>query len=105
MGNYGGQIYMVNTDTSDNFCITLLPPAGASFSGSSAEWILEAPNGGFPNTELPAFTPVEFTSAVACNSSATSHAQDGNYVNIVNGNQTLTSATPGDDAVTIGFIG
>jgi hypothetical protein len=46
-----------------------------------------------------------FTPAVACNNSAFGNAQNGDYVNIVNGNQTLTAVSLGNDSVTIYFIG
>jgi Peptidase A4 family len=69
VANYtAAQIYFANNDTGQHFSITLLPPEGVSFNGSSAEWIMEAP-GDNPNT-LPLFTPVEFTTAWCCGGSS-----------------------------------
>jgi hypothetical protein len=52
---------------------SVLPvPSGAHFSGGSAEWIVEAPDGGEwgtsgePASSLPAFTAVAFNDTVAC---------------------------------------
>ena len=103
--NTAGQLYLANQTTGENFTITLVPPTGASFNGTDAEWIMEAPDGGEPFSALPAFTPVQFTTALACNSSVVGNPQNGDYVNVVNGSQTLTSVVLGNDAVTIYFIG
>jgi Peptidase A4 family len=81
------------------------PPTGATFNGSDAEWIMEAPDGGEPFSALPSFSPVQFTTALACNNSTIANPLNGDYVNVVNGNQTLTEAVLGNDAVTIYFIG
>jgi hypothetical protein len=40
-------------------------PPGASFNGSSAEWIMENPNGGWPTSSLAQFTQVFFNNAFA----------------------------------------
>jgi hypothetical protein len=103
--NTAGQLYLANDTTGDHFSITLAPPTGASFNGSNAEWIMEAPDGGEPFAALPSFSPVRFTSAAACNNSATDNPLNGDFVNVVNGNQTLTAVALGNDAVTIDFIG
>jgi hypothetical protein len=103
--NTAGQLYLANDSTGENFSITLAPPTGASFNGTDAEWIMEAPDGGEPFSALPSFTPVVFTSALACNNSVVGNPQTGDYVNIFNGNQQLTSVTLGNDSVTIYFIG
>lgn len=66
-----GYVSFVNHTTGSNFSITLTPPANATFSGNCIEWIMEAPNGGYPTVALPAFTPVRFTSA-------TGHDTNGN---------------------------
>jgi hypothetical protein len=108
--NTAGYLYLANETTGENFSITLAPPTGASFNGSSAEWIMEAPNGGEPLTSLPSFSPVEFTTALACNSSVIANPQNGDYVNIVDPFSPpfpplLTSVTLGNDTVTIDFTG
>ena len=69
----GGGVWMANETTGVYGPRTLLPvPSGADFSGGSAEWIVEAPDGGEwgtsggPQSSLPAFTPVAFDATVAC---------------------------------------
>ena len=59
-----GNILFFNFTTGHHFGITLAPPKNATFSGNTAEWIMEAPDGGIPISSLPAFTPVVFTDAV-----------------------------------------
>jgi hypothetical protein len=104
--NTAGQIYLANESTGQNFSITLAPPTGATFNGSDAEWIMEAPDGGEPTSSLPSFSPVQFTTALACNNSVVGNPENGDYVNVVNNNgQTLTSVSLGNDSVTIDFIG
>jgi Peptidase A4 family len=103
--NTAGQLYLANDSTGENFSITLAPPTDATFNGSDAEWIMEAPDGGEPFSALPSFSPVQFTTALACNNSTIANPLNGDYVNVVNGNQTLTEAVLGNDAVTIYFIG
>jgi hypothetical protein len=48
-----GEVLFGNTTRGQYFSIVLAPPPGASFSGSSAEWIVEAPGAGEPGTSLP----------------------------------------------------
>ncbi|MBB2890638.1 G1 family glutamic endopeptidase [Flexivirga oryzae] len=60
-----GFIMFGNVTRGHYFNITLDPPPGATMSGNSVEWIMEAPNSGEPDTSLPAFTPVDFSSAIA----------------------------------------
>ena len=103
--NTAGLLYLANDTTGEYFSITLTPPTDASFSGSSAEWIMEAPNGGTPASSLPSFNPVQFTPAVACNKSVLANPQNGDYVNIIGFGQQLTSVTLGNDTVTIDFTG
>jgi Peptidase A4 family len=52
-----GLLYMLNVTTNQHFSITLEPPTGAAFNGSSMEWIMEAPDGGEPVSSLPKFSP------------------------------------------------
>ena len=106
--NTAGQIYFANNDTAQYFSITLAPPPGASFSGQSVEWIMEAPDGGEPTSSLPRFSPVVFTSAVACGANNTSaNPASGDILNITNaaGSVTLTLTTVGTDEATVTFIG
>jgi hypothetical protein len=105
--NTAGQLYFANDRTGQHFSITLVPPPGAAMSGNSIEWIMEAPDGGYPTAALPKFTPVNFTSAIGCSpdGKTVGNPQTGDSVNIVNGSQTLTSVTLGNDTVTIDFQG
>ena len=105
--NTAGSIYFANEATGQHFSITLAPPPGATFKGNSIEWIMEAPDGGEPESSLPKFTPVTFTSAIGCNASGgTGNPQTGDTANVENSSgKVLTSVTTGSDTVTINFIG
>jgi len=105
-----GQIYFANDTTGEHFSVTLAPPPGATFDGNSLEWIMEAPDTGYPVAALPSFTPVQFSGAFGCTANSTvGDPQNGDTWNIVNNNvnpaQTLTSVTLGSGSVTIDFIG
>ncbi len=100
-----GQVYFANETTGLHFSITLAPPPGATFSGSSAEWIMEAPDGGEPATSLPIFTPLTFTSAICCGPGTAGNASAGDTYNIVGFRTVLTSVTLGLDSVTIDYAG
>ena len=106
-GNTSGLISFANDNTGQHFSITLAPPPGANFNGQSCEWIMEAPDGGEPKSSLPRFTPVTFTSALACGpNNATTNPQSGDVLNIETpGGTILTSTTTGTDTATISFIG
>jgi peptidase A4-like protein len=105
VGNTAGQLYLANDTTGEHFSITLAPPTGASFNGKDAEWIMEAPDGGEPTASLPSFSPVHFTTALACNSSTIANPQNGDYVNIIGFGKQLTSVALGNDSITIDFTG
>ena len=101
-----GQVSFANEATGQHFSITLAPPPGATFSGSSAEWIMEAPDGGEPATSLPIFTPLTFTSAICCSPNGTTgNPSAGDTYNIVGFRKVLTSVTLGLDTVTIDYAG
>lgn len=102
-----GMLHFNNQTTGQRFAVTLAPPAGATFSGETVEWIMEAPGQGEPGTALPSFTNVNFTGAFGCNAadSVVANPNNGDTVNILNGATTLTSVSVADDAVTISFIG
>jgi len=106
-GSTSGSISFANDTTGQHFSITLAPPPGANFNGQSCEWIMEAPDGGEPVSSLPKFTPVTFTSALACGpNGATTNPQIGDLLNIQTaGGKLLTSTTVGNDTATITFIG
>ncbi len=104
--NTAGSIVFVNRATGQKFSITLAPPPGASFSGSSVEWIMEAPNGGEPAISLPAFTPIVFNPAYAFDSHNQVYAPSTGFpVNMFRGPQVLTFVASAGEQVTINFIG
>jgi Peptidase A4 family len=103
-----GYVCFANETTGHHFSTTMSPPEGATFSGNTAEWIMEAPDGGEPVSSLPEFTPVVFTSAICCGPDQTygnPASASGNIFNIVGFNTTLTSVTTGQDTVTIDYAG
>jgi hypothetical protein len=106
-GTTSGSISFANNRTGQHFSITLAPPPGANFNGQSCEWIMEAPDGGEPTSSLPRFTPVTFTSALACGpNNAFANPATGDIMNIATtGGKKLTSTTVGTDTTTITFVG
>jgi hypothetical protein len=107
VGTTAGMINFSNQTTGQRFGVTLAPPSGATFSGETVEWIMEAPDGGIPTSSLPKFGTVNFTSALGCSAGqkVVANPKNGDTVNVVNGAKTLTSTSIGDDAVTISFTG
>ena len=89
-----GEIIFGNTTRGSYFIIVLAPPPGASFSGNSVEWILEAPNTGEPGTSLPRFSPVVFSTAFGSGSpSGSADPAKGDTTNILGFGAILTSVT------------
>ncbi len=107
VGTTAGMINFSNQTTGQRFSVTLAPPSGATFSGETVEWIMEAPDGGVPTSSLPGFSAVNFTSAFGCNAGdkVIANPQNGDIVNVLSGTKTLTSTTLASDAVTISFTG
>ncbi len=111
LNGVAGQINFANETTGKHISMTLVPPPGATFDGNSAEWIMEAPDGGEPISSLPRFTPVNFTSAFACSADGRTvgNPQGGDTWTVVNFSanppKTLTAETLGNDAVTVTFAG
>ena len=104
--NTAGQISFGNVTTGQNFSITLQPPPTSQFDGKCVEWIMEAPGTGEPGTSLPKFSTVNFTSAAGCAAGGVvGNPQNAQIWNIVGNGKTLTSASVGNDAVTITFTG
>ena len=99
-----GNIYFANFTTGQHFGITLVPPPNATFSGNTAEWIMEAPDGGIPISSLPTFTPVVFTDAVCCGpNDRAGDPADGDIWNIAGYGKTITSTTGGLNTATIDY--
>jgi Peptidase A4 family len=87
-----GEVLFGNTTRGHYFSIVLAPPPGASFSGNSAEWIMEAPNAGEPGTSLPRFSPVVFSTAFASAAAGGSgDPANGDTNNIIGFGSILTS--------------
>ena len=96
-GHTAGDVFFANFTTGQRFSITLAPPPLATFSGISAEWIMEAPDGGVPASSLPTFSPVVFTDAFCCDANQmTGNPAVGDIWNVVGFGKTLTSVTVGD---------
>lgn len=103
-----GSIYISNVTTGKYCSLTLAPPSGATFSGNTVEWILEDPDEGeYSNTALAKFTPVEFTSAMACTASGSiNNPENDDTCNIETlGGKVLTKVALGNYTVSIDFIG
>jgi hypothetical protein len=101
-----GYIYLANEATGQHFSITLAPPPGATFAGNTVEWVMESPDGGEPESALPKFTPVNFTSAIACGPAGFGNPLNGDTVNVeTDTGKVITSVTLASYAVTIDFIG
>lgn len=99
-----GLVMFGNVDRGHYFDIVIDPPPGASMSGNSVEWIMEAPNSGEPGTSLPRFTPVIFSAAMASPAAAGAPGGDpahGDTYDIVSNGRTLTHVQPGTLSLTI----
>jgi hypothetical protein len=116
VGTTAAQVYLANDTTGDRSpALTLEPPKDsngnvvASFAGSSAEWIMEVPDGGEPEHALPSFNGVDFTSAIACNRLATvvGNPENGDKMLIfgVPSGLQLTGVTLVNEEVLIDFLG
>jgi hypothetical protein len=104
--NRQGEIIFGNVDRGHYFSIVIAPPPGASFSGNSAEWIMEAPNNGEPGTSIPRFTPVVFSTAFASDARNTAgNPANGDTANIAGFGATLTSVSLRQNALEIDYIG
>jgi len=107
-----GYVSFGNQTTGQYTPMTMAPPPGANFNGDTVEWIMEDPNGGEPGTALAKFTPVVFSSAIACNGSifgsapvTTGNPLNGDTTNIETSSGTvLTTSTVSNFGVTIDFV-
>jgi Peptidase A4 family len=109
IGSTAGHLFFFNATNPKAvpLSITLVPPPGATFDGESAEWIMECNDYGEPLQSLPAFTPVNFSGAVACSASAPSANPINGDVFVILGadGEDLTETALGDGTVEITFIG
>jgi hypothetical protein len=107
-----GYVSFGNQTTGQYTTMTIAPPPGANFNGDTVEWIMEDPNGGEPNTALAKFTPVVFTSAIACTGSIFGSAPvtvgnplNGDTTNIeTSSGSVITKSTVSNFGVTIDFV-
>ena len=100
-----GYVMFGNVDRGHYFTIQLAPPPGATFSGNSVEWIVEAPNGGEPGTSLPRFSPVQFTALGSdANGTTAADPSTGDSRNIVAFGRPLTNVVTATDSVTINYL-
>ena len=102
--NGQGFVMFGNADRGHYFSIQLAPPPGATMSGNSVEWIMEAPNTGEPGTSLPAFTPVAFSAGMGTPAQQGAPGGDpsgGDTTDIWVGGRSLTGVALGTDSVTI----
>jgi hypothetical protein len=115
----GGVVWIANETTGVYVPAVVVPlPSEAVFSGGSAEWIVEAPDGGEwgpdyngAQSSLPAFTPITFV-AVACGPEGIfgpwANAVDSTVQEITTAQENgipLTSTTVGTSGVTVKFVG
>jgi hypothetical protein len=109
IGKTAGHLYFFNATNpaAAPLSITLAPPPGASFSGNSAEWIMECNDGGEPQNSLPAFTPVKFSGGVACgpNTPSANPINGDTFVILGAAGEVLTDTVLGDGTVEITFVG
>ena len=104
--NGQGEVIFGNTSRGLYFSIVLAAPPGATFNGNSAEWIIEAPNGGEPANSLPQFSPVVFTSALAIGQdNSTGNPVNGDTTNVLRFGTILTTVTLRPFNVEIDYIG
>ena len=99
-----GLVMFGNVDRGHYFSIEIDPPPGASMSGNSVEWIMEAPNTGEPGTSLPGFSPVVFSAATATPAAAGGGSGDpakGDTINILAYGRALTEVALSTDSLTI----
>jgi Peptidase A4 family len=105
--NAAGTVQFSNITTGQTSILNLKPPPTVQFAANNAEWIMELPNGGWPNTSLPKFSQIQFGDAFATIPNCPSAGLPGNGLilnMLVNGIQ-VTTASANDTEVTIDFTG
>ena len=105
-----GELHFGNSTRGHYFSMVLAPPAGATFNGGSAEWIMEAPGTsaglGEPTTSLPRFSPVVFSTAYSNGLNIpTGDPNNGNTTNIQGFGELQTSVSLQPFRVEIDYIG
>jgi hypothetical protein len=103
--NGRGEVICGNITQGKYFSIVLDAPPGATFSGNSAEWIMEAPNSGEPSTSLPSFSPVIFTSAFSAAQTGSGDPVNGDSTNIQVSGRNLTAVVLREMALEIDYEG
>ena len=105
--NAAGTVHFANERTGQNVILNLKPPPTVQFAANNAEWIMELPNGGWPNTSLPKFSQIQFGDAFATIPNCPSAGLPGNGLilnMLVNGTLVATASASGT-GVTINFTG
>jgi hypothetical protein len=101
-----GELMFGNVDRGHYFSIVLANPTGASFTGDTAEWIMEAPDNGEPTSSLPRFSPVIFSTAYSIGpNNATGDPAIGVTTEIAGFGETQTAVTLRPFQVEIDYIG
>jgi hypothetical protein len=101
-----GMITLANDTNGAHTSIVLAPPPDASFTGNTAEWIVETPTLPGGVASLPKFTEVQFTAAVCCGpGNVSGDPATGDATSIVEFGQVLTAETLAANAVTIDDVG
>lgn len=90
-----GYVWVRNVTTSKYFGMRLDPPQGATLKGACAEWIMEAPGGGYPGVVLPEWDPpVNFTDCSGAGAGgAVANPQNGDVFDIVYFNAAVPNRT------------
>src|SRR5215469_452654 len=107
-----GYIYLANNTTGQPFSLTLPRPPNATSMGNTVEWIMEDPDYGYSSdatvsNSLAKFTPITFTSAIACNANGnTTNPMNCDSVNIEDANKkVLAQVVLGNETVAIDYVG
>jgi Peptidase A4 family len=105
--NAAGTVQFSNITTGQTSILNLKPPPTVQFAANNAEWIMELPNGAWPNTSLPKFSQIQFGDAFATIPNCPSAGLPGNGFTLdmqINGIQVTTASASGTE-VTIDFTG
>jgi hypothetical protein len=105
--NAVGTVQFANWTTGQSSILNLKPPPTVQFAANSAEWIMESPSFGWPATELPKFTQIQFGNAFATIPNCPSAGLPGNglILNMVENGVQVAAASANNTVVTIDFTG